>query len=123
MPRNINAILKDLPTDRRRKVQRRVKQLIAEEMALQELRKARKLTQIKLAQKLGVTQDTVSRLEKRSDLLLSTLTRTIEAMGGRLSLVAEFEDRQPIVLSGFGHASAEASRADRRSDRRRSLNR
>jgi hypothetical protein len=44
-------------------------------------------------------QDSVSRLEKRSDLLLSTLRRTVEAMGGNLSLVAEFPDRAPVVLS------------------------
>jgi hypothetical protein len=43
----------------------------------------------------------VSRLEKRSDLLLSTLRKTVEAMGGSLSLVAEFPDRDPVVLSGI----------------------
>jgi len=42
-----------------------------------------------------------SKLEKRSDLPLSTLRKTIEAMGGRLSLVAEFPDRNPVVLSGI----------------------
>ena len=41
------------------------------------------------------------KLEKRSDLLLSTLRKTIEAMGGNLSLVAEFPDRAPVVLSGI----------------------
>lgn len=70
-------------------------------MTLRELRKARKLTQVRLARKLGVTQDSVSRLEKRSDLLLSTLRKTIEAMGGNLSLIAEFPDRPPVVLSGI----------------------
>lgn len=54
-----------------------------------------------MAKTLGVTQDSVSRLEKRSDLLLSTLRKTVEAMGGNLSLVAEFPDRAPVVLSGF----------------------
>ena len=54
-----------------------------------------------MAEQLGITQDGVSRLEKRSDLLLSTLRRTIEAMGGSLSLVAEFPDRAPVVLTGI----------------------
>jgi hypothetical protein len=54
-----------------------------------------------MARTLGITQDSVSRLEKRSDLLLSTLRRTVEAMGGNLSLVAEFPDRQPVVLGGL----------------------
>ena len=53
------------------------------------------------ASRLGVTQDSVSRLEKRSDLLLSTLRKTVEALGGNLSLVAEFPDRAPVVLSGI----------------------
>ena len=66
-----------------------------------ELRHARKLTQVRMAKKLGITQDSVSRLEKRSDLLLSTLRKTVEAMGGNLSLVAEFPDRAPVVLAGI----------------------
>ena len=70
-------------------------------MTLRELRKARKLTQVRLASRLGITQDGVSRLEKRSDLLLSTLRETVEAMGGNLSLVAQFPDRAPVVLSGI----------------------
>jgi hypothetical protein len=52
-----------------------------------------------MAKKLGISQDGISKLEKRSDLLLSTLRKTVEAMGGRLSLVAEFPDRNPVVLS------------------------
>jgi hypothetical protein len=54
-----------------------------------------------MAKTLGITQDGVSRLEKRSDLLLSTLRKTVEAMGGKLSLVAEFPDRPPVVLSSI----------------------
>jgi hypothetical protein len=55
-----------------------------------------------MAKALGITQDSVSRLERRSDLLLSTLRKTVEAMGGNLSLVAEFPDRAPVVLFGIG---------------------
>jgi hypothetical protein len=54
-----------------------------------------------MARALGITQDSVSRLERRSDLLLSTLRNTVQAMGGNLSLVAEFPDRAPVVLSGI----------------------
>lgn len=50
-------------------------------MRLQELRRARKLTQVRMAEKLGVSQDGISKLERRSDLLLSTLRKTVEAMG------------------------------------------
>ena len=45
-----------------------------------------------MAKALGITQDSVSRLEKRSDILLSTLRKTIQVTGGNLSLVAEFPD-------------------------------
>jgi transcriptional regulator with XRE-family HTH domain len=85
-------------------VEARAAQLIAEELTLRELRHARKLTQVRMAKALGVTQDSVSRLEKRSDLLLSTLRKTVEAMGGSLSLVAEFPDRAPVVLAGIAES-------------------
>jgi transcriptional regulator with XRE-family HTH domain len=100
MPVNVDDIIRKLSPTQRKKVEARAAQLIAEEMTLRELRHARKLTQVRLAKNLGITQDSVSRLEKRSDLLLSTLRKTVEAMGGSLSLVAEFPDREPVVLAG-----------------------
>ena len=93
--------MKSIGSARRKKIEARADGLIAEEMTLQELRQARKLTQVRMAKVLGITQDGVSRLEKRSDLLLSTLRKSVEAMGGNLSLVAEFPDRDPVVLSGI----------------------
>jgi transcriptional regulator with XRE-family HTH domain len=102
MPTNLDDKIRKLSPARRKKVEARAAQLIAEEMTLRELRHARKLTQVRMAKTLGITQDSVSRLEKRSDLLLSTLRKTVEAMGGSLSLVAEFPDRAPVVLSGIG---------------------
>ena len=48
---------------------------------------ARQLTEVRLAKTLGITQDGVSHLKKRSDLLLSALRKSVEAMGGNLSLV------------------------------------
>jgi transcriptional regulator with XRE-family HTH domain len=101
MPTNVDTIVAKLSPAQRKKVEVRAAQLIAEEMTLRELRHARKLTQVRVARTLGITQDSVSRLEKRSDLLLSTLRKTVEAMGGSLSLVAEFPDRPPVVLSGI----------------------
>src|SRR6204780_320719 len=101
MPITLKDKMKGLSPAQRRKVEARAAQLIAEEMTLRELRHARKLTQVRMAKALGITQDSVSRLEKRSDLLLSTLRRTVEAMGGSLSLVAEFPDRPPVILSGI----------------------
>ena len=79
---NVNDKIKKLSPAQRKKVEARAAELVAEEMTLRELRKARKLTQVRVAKALGVTQDSVSRLEKRSDLLLSTLRKTVQAMGG-----------------------------------------
>lgn len=101
MPINVDEKIKKLSPSHRKKVEARAAELIAEEMTLRDLRKARQLTQARMAEELGITQDGVSRLEKRSDLLLSTLRKTVEAMGGRLSLVAEFPDRAPVVLTGI----------------------
>ena len=91
-----------LPETRRRKVEERARALIAEEMSLRDLRKARQETQARIADELGINQENVSRIERRTDLLISTLNGYVEAMGGTLRLVAEFPDRPPIALSGIG---------------------
>jgi DNA-binding XRE family transcriptional regulator len=98
---NVNDKIRKLKPALRKKVEARATELIAEEMTLRELRHARKLTQVQVAKALGITQDSVSRLEQRSDLLLSTLRKTVRAMGGNLSLVAQFPNLPPIVLSGI----------------------
>ena len=99
MPTNVDDIIRKLKPAQRKKVEARAAQLVAEEMTLRELRHARKLTQVRIAKTLGITQDSVSRLEKRSDFLLSTLRKTVKAMGGDVRIVAEFPDRAPVVLS------------------------
>ena len=104
----MNDIIRTLNSAQRKKVKARAAELIAEEMTLRELRRARKLTQVSVAKALGITQDSVSRLEKRSDILLSTLRKTVQVMGGNLSLVAEFPDRAPVVLSGITEAVPDA---------------
>jgi transcriptional regulator with XRE-family HTH domain len=101
MPRNVNDIINKRTRAQRRKVEAPAAQLIAEEMTLQELRRARMISQQKIAKSLNIGQEGVSKIERRSDLLISTLRRTVEAMGGSLSLVAEFPDRDPVILSGI----------------------
>jgi transcriptional regulator with XRE-family HTH domain len=75
--------------------------LIAEEMTMRELRKAKQITQIQMAKKLGVNQEQVSRIENRTDLHISTLRRAIEALGGELTLVARFPKGASVEISGL----------------------
>lgn len=99
--KNLERIRNEMSPARRRKISNRAKELLAEEMTLRELRKAHKLTQQRLAESLGVGQDQICKLEQRSDLLLSTLRSYVEAMGGKLTIMAEFPEHKPVVLSGI----------------------
>ncbi|MEO1764896.1 MAG: helix-turn-helix domain-containing protein [Cyanobacteria bacterium J06629_18] len=74
--------MQKLPQARRDKIEARVVELMAEQMTLRDIRKARKLTQEPMAELLGIRQDSLSKLEKPTDLLLSTLRNYINAMEG-----------------------------------------
>lgn len=106
MTKTLEQKLAALSPARRKKVQARTAELIAEERSLRDLRHALTLTQEKMAEELGIGQDGISRLEKRSDLLISTLRAYVEAMGGKLRLVAEFPRRPPVLLSGLTAVAA-----------------
>jgi transcriptional regulator with XRE-family HTH domain len=68
-------------------------------MDLAELRGSRGLTQEELASRLDISQSNVSRLERRRDMLISTLREVVEAYGGRLRIIAEFpEESVEITL-------------------------
>ena len=112
MPLKVEEQIAGLDPAQARKVEDQAAELTAEEMSLRELRKARRLTQAHLARELGISQDGISRLEQRSDLLLSTLRKTVEAMGGSLSLIARFPDRPPVELlsAANGRPAAATSR-------------
>ncbi|MET0481507.1 MAG: XRE family transcriptional regulator [Aestuariivirgaceae bacterium] len=97
---------KTMTTQARAAAERRGKELVAEYATLQQLRKARQLTQAQLAQTLGKDQVAISQIEKRADMLLSTLRRYVEAMGGQLDLVIQFKDQKPVHLRGFGDDQA-----------------
>jgi DNA-binding XRE family transcriptional regulator len=98
--------MKALPAARRKKIERRTDQLIREEMTLRELRKAHSITQVSLARSLKVKQEQVSRIEQRSDLLISTLRRTIEGMGGELTILATFPHGATVKIAGLGELLA-----------------
>ena len=101
MAKNLDQVLAGLPAKRRAAIEVRADNLAT----LKDLRIAVEQTQQDLAVALGVGQDTISRLEKRSDMLLSTLRRYIEAMGGTLELVAQFPNRPPVVIDHLAHTT------------------
>lgn len=102
MSRTLDQVIASLPARRRRKVEIRASELIAEEQSLQDLRKAMARTQATVAKRLRVGQDSVSRIEKRTDMLLSTLRGYVGALGGELHLVATLPGRAAVKLSGLG---------------------
>ena len=93
--------IKKMPIIRQKRITHRAKELIAQEMTLRDLRKAHELTQVDMSSKLHMKQEAISRLERRSDVLLSTLAPYIKAMGGELQLMAKFPNRPPVKLTGF----------------------
>jgi DNA-binding XRE family transcriptional regulator len=94
MGKRIDQILDELPGERREAIEQRA----AELATLKDLRLALQKTQADLAAHLHIGQDSVSRLEKRSDMLLSTLRSYVEAMGGKLELTACFPNRPPVKI-------------------------
>lgn len=86
------ARLREQMTPEQRQQARELAEKLLAEMPLQELRRARELTQEALAQALECRQPEVCKIESRTDMYVSTLRRYIEAMGGRLDIVAHFPE-------------------------------
>ncbi len=91
MAHKFKELQKKMSAERRARVEERVREAI-KEMALDELRTARKFTQAELSQVLRVDQGSISKLERRTDMYIGTLRRYIEAMGGSLQIRAVFPD-------------------------------
>jgi transcriptional regulator with XRE-family HTH domain len=94
----------------RRRAAEKTKTLL-DAMPLQELRHARSLSQEQLAQTLSVKQAAVSKLEKRTDMYISTLRNFIKAMGGDLEIIAKFPDGS-VQISQFEDIVAKIERVN-----------
>jgi len=101
MKKKLTDYLQELPKDRQEKVEKRTAELVAEEMTLQELRKARQKSQQVLAERLHVKQAEVSKMERRTDMYVSTLRDYVQAMGGTLDIIATFPNSGPVRISQF----------------------
>ncbi len=100
--RTLDELLAELPADRRVAIEAKAGKMIEEEMTLQQLRKARATSQVALAERLGVQQTAVSKLERRADMYVRSLRKHVKALGGELVLQVRFPDRDPVVISQFG---------------------
>ena len=97
----VDDVIASLPTERQKRISARGNELLAKvrrRMTLSEIRKGRKISQAKMAEALGIGQMQISRLEKRKDPRLSTIQRTVAAMGGQLTMIATFPDQEAVVL-------------------------
>ena len=86
MARTLDEVIAGLPADQQLDIATAAARLIEDEMTLRDLRKAHELTQTRMAEALHISQDGASRIERRSDFLLSTLRSYVEAMGGQVRL-------------------------------------
>ena len=106
MGRSIETVIASLPKARRERIEanaaRIARNMIDHADSLSEIRKAMSKTQTEIARELGVGQVAVAQMEKRSDLLLSTLQRYVRAAGAELSLVIHTRQGAEIVLQGLG---------------------
>ena len=102
MATTLREKMKGLSAERRARIDAETDRLHDKYKTLRELRKARELTQVEIAKALNIRQASVAQMEKRSDLLISTLRGYIEGMGGTLKLVVEFPDRAPMQIAGIG---------------------
>lgn len=102
MGRSLDEIMSVLPDARRRKIKARSAELIAEVEGLKALRQLAKRSQEEMAVVLKIKQPSVHKIEKQTDLYLSTLRRYVEAAGGTLELRVELPGRGVMHLTGVG---------------------
>ena len=105
---SLDEFIGSLPESERAAIATRADELRAEVATLKELRALSGKAQTEVARTLGIKQPSVSKIERQTDLYLSTLRAYVEAIGGELELVVKLPDRAPLRLddlSADGSAS------------------
>ncbi len=110
--KTLNEYLARLPKERQQKIEARAQKIREEELTLRELRKALRCSQETVGEILGVKQAEVSKMERRTDMYLSTLRRYVEAMGGHLNLVACFPNLQSVRIKELSSIKLEEEEPD-----------
>lgn len=116
MAKKWKDLMANLPANQRARIRQETAKMLAE-LPLHELRRARELSQEQLAQTLGEKQPSISRLEQRTDMYISTLRRYIEAMGGELDIVARFPEGAVRITQFAETSGAEATPQPETTDR------
>ena len=106
MPVTHEELMARLPKERQARIKARAAELVAEVEGLKALRKLAERSQEQIAQSLGIKQPSVVKIEKQTDLYLSTLRRFVEAAGGTLELRVELPGKGTMHLTGLGDLSA-----------------
>jgi len=96
MARKFSELRNQMPSASQARAVARAEAMLVE-MQLQELRKARNVTQVSVAKAMSTEQAAISKLENRADMYLSTLRDYVKALGGELKLVASFPDADIYV--------------------------
>jgi transcriptional regulator with XRE-family HTH domain len=107
MPKNFR-LLRDKMSPQSRERSRALAAKYRSDMALDELREAREMTQVHLAKVLGVNQAAVSKMERRTDMYVSTLQDFVKAMGGELKITARFPEGT-VEINQFGAVRKEGA--------------
>jgi len=102
MARTHDDIMASLPEERRERIKARTAKMHAEVEGLKALRLLADRSQEQIAQALGVKQPSVLKIERQTDLYLSTLRRFVEAAGGTLELRVELPGKGVMHLTGMG---------------------
>jgi DNA-binding XRE family transcriptional regulator len=111
MARTHEEMMANLPPERRTRIKARAAEQLREIEGLKALRKLAQRSQEQIAQSLGVKQPSVLKIERQTDLYLSTLRRFVEAAGGKLELRVELPGTGAFTLTGLGEIDAQRSAA------------
>jgi DNA-binding XRE family transcriptional regulator len=102
MGRTVGEMIDALPKHRRERIDARYREIKDEVESLRELRKAAGKAQAEIAATLRIKQPSVSKIEKQTDMYLSTLRSYVEAIGGELDLVVRLPARRAMRLHRLG---------------------
>lgn len=101
MPVPLKDVLDALPAKRRAELDRRFKELVNEVESLKELQRISAKSRAKIAKTLKISQPAVAKIEKQTDMYLSTLRSYVEAMGGELDVIVRLPDRAPVRVKSL----------------------